>query len=83
MSSITEARRTRSNLPVDPYMRAAYLETKVGSRVVLTSGDFAIEGILVTVLQPAKFADHPTPVVIIDTGLERVAGPVLEGDRLA
>lgn len=83
MSALTEARRARSNLPTDPYVRAAFLSTRVGMRIMVTSGDFVIEGILVTVLQPAKFADHPTPVVIIDTGLERVAGPILEGDWLS
>ena len=69
-------------LPADPLTRTAYLRSRVGTRIMLSSGDFSIDGMLVTVIAPAANSDHPTPVVIIDTGLERIAGPVLEGDML-
>jgi len=82
MSATAAIRRASLVLPVDPFERAAYLQTLVGSYVTLYSGDFEVTGMLVTVVQPARHAEHPAPVVIIDTGLERVAGPVLEGDRL-
>lgn len=82
MDVLATVRRAPTALPNDPVARAAYLRTRIGTRVMLTNGDFAIEGMLVTVISPAVHAEHPTPVVVIDTGLERVAGPVLEGDRL-
>lgn len=69
-------------LPLDPSIRAAFLRTKIGTRIVLMSGDFSIEGMLVTVIDPTLHGDRPTPLVIIDTGLERIAGPVLDGDLL-
>lgn len=82
MDVLETVRRAPSVLPRDPIARAAYLRTRIGTRVMLTSGDFSIEGMLVTVISPAVHAEHPTPVVVIDTGLERVAGPILEGDLL-
>lgn len=83
MDTLTVDRRSPFTLPVDPFIRSAYLRAKIGSHVVLSSGDFEVTGMLVSVIEPAKYADRPVPVVVIDTGVERVAGPVLEGDRLA
>lgn len=81
MDVLTATRRA-SVLPVDPYLRAAFLRTKIGSYITLSSGDFEMSGVLVSVLDPAIHAENPVPVVVIDTGVERVAGPVITGDRL-
>lgn len=83
MDAVSTVRRAPFVLPANPMVRAEYLRTRIGSRIVLASGDFIIEGILVTVIAPAMHGEHPSPVVIIDTGLERIAGPVLEGDSLS
>ena len=76
------AKRAPLVLPVDSTERGAYLSTMLGSYITLISGDCEVAGVLVTVIQPARYADHAAPVVVIDNGIERVAGPVLVGDRL-
>ena len=82
MNTAAVIRQASFALPTDPFERAAYLSTRIGTFVTLTSGDFEVARMLVTVIQPARFADHAAPVVVIDNGLERVAGPVLAGDQL-
>jgi len=79
--TLTRAKRAYT-LPIDPFLRSEFLRTRIGTHVMLFSGDFTVTGMLVAVLDPAKHADRPVPVVIIDTGLERIAGPVIDGDRL-
>lgn len=70
-------------LPHDPAARFALLEPLVGTFVRIASGDFVIEGTLVTVVRPALFSDAPNPIVVIDVHGERIAGPVLPGDTLS
>jgi len=82
VSTGTVARRVSVPLPSDPLARYALLEPLAGRFVLLTSGDFEVEGVLVAVLFPAIHAENPAPVVVIDTGTERIAGPVLAGDVL-
>ena len=82
MDVFATVHRASSVLPADPMLRTAYLRTRIGTSIRLTSGSFSIEGVLVTVIAPAVGAPHPSPVIIIDTGLERVAGPVVVGDTL-
>jgi hypothetical protein len=82
MTVSTVTRRASSVLPSDPYERSAFLTTLIGSYITLSSGDFEISGVLITVIQPALHAERPAPVVIIDTGLERIAGPILAGDAI-
>jgi hypothetical protein len=79
----TTACRAPLVLPHDPATRFALLQTMVGSYIRLNSGDFAIEGTLVTVVRPAMFSEAPNPIVILDVNGERIAGPVLPGDVLA
>ena len=75
--------RAASVLPADPFVRAAFLRTKIGSYLTLSSGDFEVAGMLVSVVDPAQHGDRQAPVVVIDTGTERVAGPVLAGDKVS
>ncbi len=74
--------RTPLILPDDPALRFAALDPMVGSFVRIASGDFSIEGTLVTVVRPALFSDAPNPIVVIDVNGERIAGPILPGDTL-
>lgn len=67
-------------LPHDPATRFAVLQSLVGTFVRISSGDFTIEGTLVTVVRPAYHSDSPNPIVLIDVQGERIAGPVLPGD---
>lgn len=70
-------------LPHDPAARFVILQSLVGTFVRIASGDFVIEGTLVTVVRPALFSDSPNPIVVIDVHGERIAGPVLPGDTLS
>ena len=83
MDVVTTIRRPPTVLSADPLVRAAMLRARIGTNVRLTSGDFSLDGLLVTVVAPAMHSENPAPVVVIDTGMERVAGPVLAGDILA
>jgi len=82
MNAITAVSRAPFALPADPLERYSALKLMAGSYITLTSGDFTVSGVLTTVIAPAAGADHPAPVVVIDTGWERIAGPVLGGDCL-
>ena len=82
MSATTAMVRAPFVLPGDPYQRFLVMEAKVGTFVRIQSGDFEIAGRLVSVLRPAMGAEADNPIVTVDVDGERIAGPVLAGDRL-
>jgi hypothetical protein len=69
-------------MPTDVRERYMMLSLYGGFHVTLASGDFFIEGTLLTVVHPKINGGSRGVLVTIDTGTERVSGPVLAGDRL-
>lgn len=53
----------------------------IGSFISLSCGDHLLEGVLTKVIRPAATSESG-PLVVIDTGVELIAGPLLAGDRL-
>lgn len=69
-------------MPADIHERYLTLSLHGGYYVQLVAGDLYVEGILLAVLRPNPHGDSPGVIVVIDTGVERITGPVLAGDLL-
>jgi len=70
-------------MPADPIARYHTIKNFSGLWVVLVSGDHALDGRITHVARPNMGADIPVPIITIDTGHDKIVGPVLAGDILS
>lgn len=82
MATVLPVRKSPIAMPVDVHERYLALALRGGYYVQLVAGDLYVEGTLVAVVRPNPHGDQRGVIVVIDTGVERITGPVLAGDLL-